>query len=109
MGIDGLITDCAVLDDNLFGGADPEEDDSPFSKKGGLFSGGGGLFDDEQEVRKSTGVAEIGISMIVSFSALLRRICDLPVVMGGGNLCSRRKPQPNSKSLVNLSHASPGI
>ena len=43
------------------------------------------------------------------FFAILRLSRDEPVVLFGGNRCTRRKPPPNPKSLANLSHAPGGI
>ena len=51
----------------------------------------------------------VGISIFVTFSALLRLSQDWPVVTGGGNWGTRWKPPPNSKSLANFSHVQGGI
>lgn len=45
-----------VKDDNLFSQPDPEEEDSPFGRKGLFSTTGGGLFDndDDGDVRNSS-------------------------------------------------------
>ena len=50
--------------------------------------------------QKPAGNVEVGISFFAMFSAILRISRDQPVVTGGGNRSTRRKPPPNPKSLV---------
>ena len=54
---------------------------------------------------------EFEIQFFVTFSTILRlsRDFDKPVVTGGGNRSTRRKPLPNPQSLATFSHASVGI
>lgn len=52
-----------IKDDNLFAQPEPEEEDSPFGRKGLFSTTGGGLFDDDDEkedkdVRKHPSWAE---------------------------------------------------
>ena len=52
---------------------------------------------------------EFVISIIVTFSVIMRLSCEWPVVSRGGNRSAWRKPPPNHKSLATLSHACTGF
>ena len=46
-----------------------------------------------------------GISIFVTYYAIMRLIRDWLIVTGGGNRSTRRKSPPNPESLVAFSHA----
>ena len=50
-----------------------------------------------------------GILILDTFSAILRRSHDWPVVTGGGNTSTRRKPPHNPKSVATFSLVPLGI
>ena len=52
---------------------------------------------------------EFGISIIVTFYAIMRLIHDKPVVSNGGNRSTRRTPPPDPKSLTTFLDALAGI